>query len=486
MVVMAVTTSVAVGLLWSAVSAMFPLVSAIAVAAAAPLYLIGVRFGGVPTNLFEVLVAALLVGMVVRMAVGLVARGAVCDVRGVLRAGFFSRALQSLWTPIILLVVSLLLALVNVPRDHWVDVFGAVKSWFVVPLVYVFVMQRVVSSRDALRRVLMAYVISALALSVWGIYQWGIDAYVTPDGRVSGPFQSANYLALFIGPAFAYIAIDMWRSARAVGLARGDGLGGGDGLARGARYAILGVIFRVVATIGVGAALYLTRSYGAFLGVGISLIGYGFFAMRDFRRHSLLRGRAWLRFGALVALVIFIGGVFFVTSDPGKFTQMFHTERRSSSSVRLQVWRVAAQLIREHPILGIGARQYEYAYAQRATEILGRAPYEPIMLHPHNLFLMAWLSGGLLGLGSFIWLLILMCMYIRAAARDANADAAALISAIATMFGVIVIHGLVDLPLWKNDLAFIFWLVIGAVMWPSSALAAARTRACAPTAPTMK
>lgn len=489
---MVVTTSVAVaiGLLWSAVSAVVPLVSVVAVAMTAPLYLISVRFGGVPTNVFEILVLALCVGFVMRTAFmrmrGMRGDGGVRFGFG--GAGFFAWAMRSLWTPIILLVVSLLLALVNVPRDHWMEVLGAVKSWFVVPLAYVFVMQRAVRSRDDLRHVLMAYVISALVLSAWGVYQWGIDAYVTPDGRVSGPFQSANYLALFVGPAFVYIAIDMWRSVCAINFRRVIGL---------VHARDFGVVFRVVATVVIGVALYLTRSYGAFLGVGVGLIGYGFYAVRraggvHVHVHgapgspAMVSRAAWVRFGALVALVMFVGGVFFVTSDPGKFTQMFHTERRSSSAVRLQVWRVAAQLISEHPLLGIGARQYEYAYAQRATEILGRAPYEPIMLHPHNVFLMAWLSGGLLGLGSFMWLLVLMCAHIRAIARgttrdtgmrDVNAEDAALISIIATMFGVIVIHGLVDLPLWKNDLAFVFWLVVGAVMW---------VRAYVPPAPAVK
>ena len=70
-----------------------------------------------------------------------------------------------------------------------------------------------------------------------------------------------------------------------------------------------------------------------------------------------------------------------------------------------------------------------------------------------NLFLTFWLEAGLLGFIGF-WLLF---WNLRVNLREHKTSFEVLIMSIMIYF---LLHGLVDTPFWKNDLAVIFWLII--------------------------
>jgi len=173
------------------------------------------------------------------------------------------------------------------------------------------------------------------------------------------------------------------------------------------------------------------------------------------------RRTAIVRVALFAVVITFVTGIFFATGDPGKFKQMFNLKGQSSSSVRLEVWTVAEKLIEEHPFLGVGPGRFEDEYATRATKILGHAPYEKDMLHPHNIFLMFWLSSGIIGLMAFLWLIFMLFQIIFSIDEH---DARKRIAVIcATMLFAILVHGLVDTPIWKNDLALQFWMLAGII-----------------------
>jgi O-antigen ligase len=78
-------------------------------------------------------------------------------------------------------------------------------------------------------------------------------------------------------------------------------------------------------------------------------------------------------------------------------------------------------------------------------------PLEWLVAKPHNLYLNLWLETGLLGLIGTLWFLGL---YLRRMRRHPAGSiyAAAVVS--------ILVHGLVDTPLFKNDLALIAVVIV--------------------------
>jgi O-antigen ligase len=67
-----------------------------------------------------------------------------------------------------------------------------------------------------------------------------------------------------------------------------------------------------------------------------------------------------------------------------------------------------------------------------------------------------WLETGLLGLLVF---LVSMVLWFRAVAKKAKQQHAASVLGLAAMTAILI-HGLVDTPLFKNDLMIIFFLVL--------------------------
>lgn len=367
----------------------------------------------------------------------------------------------SLWAPIALMVLSVILSIFVVPGDaDQREVFGILKGWFIAPVMYFYLVIHVLPGLKSIRRCLEWYMIASVLLSIWGLAQRVSGFYLTPDGRISGPFASANYLALFIMPAIIFVVIRLWHMyfvpkeySGVVGMfMRAFHAEERVSYLAVSRYAIAGVVMLI--------ALYFTRSFGAFLGLfsalGVYAIYHWFFSYWKMDRRTAL-----LRVVVFGLGLTFITSVFFITGDPGKFKQMFNFSGQSSSSVRVEVWTVAAQLIKEHPVTGIGPGRFEEEYARRAPEILGKQPYEGSMLHPHNIFLMFWLSAGILGLVSFIWLIVLLYYSLFWIAKGDGRKRLAVICG-AMLFGLLV-HGMVDTPIWKNDLALQFWMIAGII-----------------------
>ena len=77
--------------------------------------------------------------------------------------------------------------------------------------------------------------------------------------------------------------------------------------------------------------------------------------------------------------------------------------------------------------------------------------------YPHNIFLTVWSELGLLGLISFVGLVVhIFAQLIRLNKKKIDLFALALVGS----FSFMLIHGLVDVPYFKNDLSLEFWSLI--------------------------
>jgi len=87
--------------------------------------------------------------------------------------------------------------------------------------------------------------------------------------------------------------------------------------------------------------------------------------------------------------------------------------------------------------------------------------WEHPMLHAHNLYLHTWLSVTLAGL--IILLIILLWWWTKAIKFLKQREYFWLYAGLAILLAWAV-GGLADTPYYKNDLAFLFWLILALIM----------------------
>ena len=79
------------------------------------------------------------------------------------------------------------------------------------------------------------------------------------------------------------------------------------------------------------------------------------------------------------------------------------------------------------------------------------------MPHSHNILLAFWLNMGLMGLVAFVWLCWKALPWLLEQDKKERRIAA-------LMLVVILAHGMFDVPYFKNDLSFQFWLLMAILL----------------------
>lgn len=336
------------------------------------------------------------------------------------------------WPVLIFLAAAILSTVISPRVSYFVDgsefygfskAVGILKGWMLAPIVYFFMARYYFKEKPSLIETsLRSLLASGVLLSVYALYQVWTGDFSTPDLRASGPFESANYLALYLGPIFVYSVLALFKEE--------------DSFEK---------IILLFAGLICGSALFFTKSYASWIAVSVSLLVSFLLFLRKQSKQ--------IRFVAVFVILLSFGLLFFSQIDSAKFSQFIDFSNRSSSSVRIQIYTIAWDLIKQHPILGIGLGQFEQVYQTQAVSILGSAPFEWVMIHPHNLYFALWLNTGLLGLVSLLYFIWQGIKWIFEDDTKQRPMAAMLLI-------VILVHGVFDTPLFKNDLAFEFWLLM--------------------------
>lgn len=270
--------------------------------------------------------------------------------------------------------------------------------------------------------VALTWILSGAAVALVGIAQWWVGAPVPAGsvGRVTGVYYSPNHLALFLER--------VWPTALVLALYHGAGPGWG-------RWAW-------VAAGLIGTGLYLTYSRGAWLlAVPVSLGVLGWYHRRCLRW--------WMVAGTLVAVLLVASNVLLgrATAPAGLLDE-----------IRIPVWQSAIQMIADHPWLGVGLDGFRPLYPRYMHP---EAWTEPVLYHPHNVWLDAAVRTGLPGLALFA-ALVLSCLraLLRWTQRADGWRHALAVGCVAAMLGGLA-HGLVDSGYFLPDLAWSLALMAG-------------------------
>lgn len=190
-----------------------------------------------------------------------------------------------------------------------------------------------------------------------------------------------------------------------------------------------------------------------------------------------LRQRRRLLLGAVAVVVVLgaAGSPFLVRALENGHAGTVHR--------RLDLWDSSLHMIRDYPLLGIGPDNFMHYYAPTRKENLWQrfcppglgyiqrdAGAEPCLSHPHDEILDFWLSTGVLGLASYLWLQV---VFWRTSAALWQSGRRTLpwvltVGAMGAMLAALV-HGLVDEGYFLPDLSFLFWVLCAFVSWGRTA-----------------
>ncbi|HNX81559.1 MAG TPA: O-antigen ligase family protein [Candidatus Omnitrophota bacterium] len=129
---------------------------------------------------------------------------------------------------------------------------------------------------------------------------------------------------------------------------------------------------------------------------------------------------------------------------------------------RIAIYRNSIQMIRQHPIIGVGANTFMKNYARYKENPEYRNVVTTDYAYAHNNFLHMTGETGFLGLGVFLVFLVLL--FKEAAAiykRQTNSYTAILSLSLTTCLASFLINGLTESSLYYARIAGIFWFLIG-------------------------
>ena len=160
----------------------------------------------------------------------------------------------------------------------------------------------------------------------------------------------------------------------------------------------------------------------------------------------------------LVPAVIVIGAA--AALVPGIRSRLAHefnpSDPNNTLLSRTHLWQATLQMLRDHPIFGGGL----FGFAKSIQPYRGGV-YEENLIYPHNLVLNFWTETGLLGLASFVWLLVQAARVGIGGWLGAAPSWKPIQLGIVLAMVAIVVHGMVDVPYFKNDLSLEFWTFLG-------------------------
>jgi len=445
-----------------------------------PTYLWKVQISGVPFTLVEVLIYGLFILFLGRFVIRLFKSGLMPMIKKLpIFNGSKECPCRLMW-PILLFVAGAVLGLL-VAHDKIVMMdgqtifygkkvaFGIFKAWIIAPILMFALFHATVKKSGQILKMFNYYTVSVVFLSLWGLFQVISQSYTTPDARASGPFESANYLALYMAPAVLYMLVRVKESVFSV--------------IHLEKYSLWKIPFKrrkmplehpenflfIFAFLILLLVLLFTKSYAAMVAVFCSAVFYFGLEYLEYYRKKDVKKFPWKMvvlagmFAAAVMLAVFL-------IDSSKLQAIFQFGMRNSSSVRVEVYTIALQLLKDNWFTGIGLGQFPAIYQNEAVGILGHVPYEWNMLHPHNLYLTMWLYLGLPGFAAFLWiiyLLIAQCWQNLKTFAFSRINEVPKIRVLGlAMLLIILVHGCLDTPFFKNDLALLFWLVAAAIVLP--------------------
>jgi O-antigen ligase len=299
------------------------------------------------------------------------------------------------------------------------------------PVLFYVIFRTTHLDKKAILRIVDAMILAGLVVAIISLWQFfnGQAIITAEDGsrRLAGVYGSPNNIGLFLGRCIPFVLAFFLVSK--IDLKR-----------------------RIVAAmilVAMGLTVVLSKSAGAiFIGVPAASIAVIILVLGR-------RARLVLVILLSVALVAFI-----ISLQSARFARVLEFDS-GTNFFRIRAWQSAINMIRDHPITGIGLDQFLYAF--RGHYIMPDAENEPNLSHPHNILLDFWVRLGFFGVVLLIGLFIVFWRKARYLYQLYQTDNPYYFAISVGMIGCmvdIVTHGLIDNSVFVQDLVYIFVLLL--------------------------
>jgi O-antigen ligase len=294
---------------------------------------------------------------------------------------------------------------------------GLYRAYFIEPVLMALVLVTVVRTRRRAYLLVLGFFAGATVLGVansavvlGAILNHTLNPQLAPPTAI---YAVGNQVALYLVPL--------------------AGLGAGIALAEGDRDQRL--LFGIFAAIFASASV-LAFSRGGWLGLFAVAVGLAL---------ATRRRRLWL--GGIAAAML---GLALVPSISHRVTDFVLSSQGRTLDGRTPLWGESVKMLAAHPLFGAGLS----GFVQRVADTDGVRVY---VIDPHNIFLNFWSETGLLGLASFGAIFTAMAVINWRGWRDSDSEWRPLHLGLLLAMLAIFVHGLVDVPYFKNDLSLEFW-----------------------------
>jgi O-antigen ligase len=332
------------------------------------------------------------------------------------------RRMPYFW-PLALLLLAATIAVVVAPDKR--AAAGIWKAYFVEPTLVALVLWDVLRTPTHVRALVGAFFTAGIIVSVFELlaflFALGIHRPNLAEDPVVILYFTANATGLFLGPLLA--------------------IAGALLLFGNTAQRFHGAFFSVFAV----PAFILSFSRGAWL----ALVMASLVLIWQHRRRLVLS----------VALGAGIVAALLVPPIRRRIQHQFDPNDPLNSAVlRVHLWKATLQMQANprHLLFGTGLSGFKHDI-QPYKHFAG---YTEDLIYPHNIFLNFWTETGLLGLAAFVWLAVEWTRNCWSRLRRPGPQRVYFIG-LAAASVTILVHGMLDVPFFKNDLAFLTMAMVG-------------------------
>jgi O-antigen ligase len=366
------------------------------------------------------------------------------------------------WEIILLLLISYWAVVVAGFSD---SALGIWKAYFFEPVLVFILILNLFKREDKIKMVLWPLVLSVLAVSLLAIYQKLTGTLILNElwaaeetRRVTSFFGYPNAVGLYLGPLILVMIGWLLYNVKC-------------------KMQNAKLFFIFITIILSLLSIYFAKSEGALIAVAAGLFIFGLLASKRVRL-------------ATITLVVVVGFVVMAYQPVREYAINKITLHDLSGEIRKQQWRETWQMMTASPgqfIFGTGLSNYQKAilpYHQEGiffnkdndpefhrhvvwNEEYKKMHWQPveIYMYPHNILLNFWTELGLAGMLLFVWIIgkyfVIAIKNLKLEIKNLdNEKRKYLVLGLMGVMIVIIVHGIVDVPYFKNDLAVMFWVFI--------------------------
>ncbi len=375
-----------------------------------PTYLVRLNFGPLPSTVLELTFGALALAWLVTYSrhdwKNIVASAKKHKVLFIAFGLFFISS-----------VVSVLIS------DLFILSLGLWRAYFLEPMIFFIIL---IGRKDTIKTMDLVWglALSTLSISIYCIVQkftgWGI---ATPEWtaaatrRTTAFFSSPNAVGLYLAPVLLLMVFVIIKKLKPQ--------------SRDIKFWVL-----VIAAALSLVAIVFTKSQGTWIGLGVGLLVFLFF----------------LNYKKTAVMLTVLGIIFSLIIPPMRQALLFQDQAGQNRLRLLGYTEIFLTKSPQNFVFGTGLGEF-FRKVQKPyynDKIMER------LIFPHSIFINFWTETGLVGMLAMITMLGYIFYLGNKIRKNTKLVGAGLIA----MLAVLVVHGLVDVPYFKNDLSFLFWIIM--------------------------